>query len=136
MRLVHIHQLQTLHLCYGSKVNLGSYGVTGLKCRFSYQNCLNTSVTKVLLLLLVPNGVPWNPLKTLSHRNFAIKLAPYMSVLSKTIIREKVKCQTVSKWRPNNRFLFCVISTFVKIGKTAFTKEFFNEIWLKVGEHE
>ena len=46
------------------------------------------------------------------------------------------KCCTVSKWRPNNRFLFRVISILAKIWKTAFPKEFFNEIWLKVGEHE
>ena len=36
------------------------------------------------------------------------------------------KCCTVSKWRPN----------LAKIWKTTFPKEFFNEIWLKVGGHE
>ena len=46
------------------------------------------------------------------------------------------KCCTVLKWRPNNRFLFCVISILAKIWKTTFPGEFFNEIWLKVGEHE
>ena len=45
------------------------------------------------------------------------------------------KCCTVSKWRPNNRFLFRVISILAKIWKTTFPKEFFNEIWLKVVEH-
>ena len=49
---------------------------------------------------------------------------------------KKIKCCTVSKWRPNNRFLFCVISILAKIWKTTFPKEFFNEIWLKVGEQE
>ena len=46
------------------------------------------------------------------------------------------KCCTVSKWRPNNRFWFRVISILAKIWKTFFPKEFFNEIWLKVGEYE
>ena len=46
------------------------------------------------------------------------------------------KCYTVSKWWPNNRFLFRVISILAEIWKTTFPKEFFNEIWLKVGEHE
>ena len=46
------------------------------------------------------------------------------------------KCCTVSKWRPNNRFSFCIISILAKIWKTTFPKEFFNEIWLKVGKHE
>ena len=42
----------------------------------------------------------------------------------------------ISKWWPNNQFLFRVISILAKIWKTTFPKEFFNEIWLKVGEHE
>ena len=46
------------------------------------------------------------------------------------------KCCTISKWLPNIRFLFCVISILAKIWKTTFPKEFFNEIWLKVGEYE
>ena len=43
---------------------------------------------------------------------------------------------TVSKWRPNNRFLFRVISILAKFWKNTFPKEFFNEIWLKEGEYE
>ena len=43
---------------------------------------------------------------------------------------------TVSKWRPNNRFSFRDISISAKIWKTTFPKEFFNEIWLKLGEYE
>ena len=42
--------------------------------------------------------------------------------------KKKWKCCTVSKWRPNNRFLFRVISILAKIWKTTFPKEFFNEI--------
>ena len=45
------------------------------------------------------------------------------------------KCCTVSKWRPNNRFLFRLISILAKLSKTTFPKEFFNEIWLKEGEY-
>ena len=36
----------------------------------------------------------------------------------------------------NNQFSFCVILISAKIWKTAFPKEFFNEIWLKLGDHE
>ena len=43
---------------------------------------------------------------------------------------------TVSKWRPNNRFSFRDISISAKIRKTTFPKEFFDEIWLKLGDHE
>ena len=50
--------------------------------------------------------------------------------------KRKIKCCTVSKWRPNNRFLIRVISVLANIRKTTFPKEFFNEIWLKVGEHK
>ena len=46
------------------------------------------------------------------------------------------KCCTNSKRGPNNQFLFRVILILAKIWKTTFPKEFFNEIWLKVGEHE
>ena len=43
---------------------------------------------------------------------------------------------TVSKWRPNNRFSFRDISILAKIWKTIFLKEFFNKIWLKLGDHK
>ena len=43
---------------------------------------------------------------------------------------------TVSKWRPNNQFLFRDISILAKIWKTTFPEEFFNEIWLKLGDHK
>ena len=42
----------------------------------------------------------------------------------------------VSNWWPNNRFSFRVISISAKIWKTNFPKEFFNEIWLKLGVQE
>ena len=50
--------------------------------------------------------------------------------------KKNQKCSTVSKWRPNNRFMFRVISILAKIWKNTFPKEFFKEIWLKVGEHQ
>ena len=73
-----------------------------------------------------------------------MKFAPYMYGLLKiTILKKKIeklkknwKCCTVSKWRSNNWFLFHVISILARIWKTTFPKEVFNEIWLKVGEHE
>ena len=40
------------------------------------------------------------------------------------------------KMAANNRVLFRVISILAKIWKTTFPKEFFDEIWLQVGEHE
>ena len=101
-------------------------------------------MTKVLLLPLVPKGggVPrdqtvenhfpsrifqWN----LHHICMDYKKSQFCKKKKK-----KWKCCTVSKWRPNNRFLFRVISILAKIWKTTFPKEIFNEIWLKVGEHE
>ena len=42
----------------------------------------------------------------------------------------------VSKWPPNNRFSFRVISISAKIWKNTFPKEFFNEIWLKLEDHQ
>ena len=61
-----------------------------------------------------------------------------MYTLNTTIFQQKkyLKFFTVSKWRPNNRFSFRVISISAKIWKNTFPKEFFNEIWLKVGDYE
>ena len=47
-----------------------------------------------------------------------------------------LKCCSVSKWRPNNRFLFRVILILAKFWKNTFPKEFYNEIWLKERECE
>ena len=46
------------------------------------------------------------------------------------------KCCTVSKWRPNNRFLFLFTSILATFWKTTFQREFLNEIWLNEGEYE
>ena len=61
-----------------------------------------------------------------------------MYTLNTTIFQQKkyLKISTVSKWRPNNRFSFRFISISAKIWKNTFPKKFFNEIWLKVGDHE
>ena len=45
-------------------------------------------------------------------------------------------CCTVSKWGPNNPFLFLVILILDKILKTFLPKEFFNEFWFVVRQHE
>ena len=42
IKLIHVHQLETLYQWYGSKINLGSFGVAGVKRSFS---------AKMLLLL-------------------------------------------------------------------------------------
>ena len=39
IRLIHVDQLKTLYLCYGSSVNLGSFGVTRVKRSFSLKCC-------------------------------------------------------------------------------------------------
>ena len=35
IRLIHVHQLETLYYVMGLNVNLGSFGVTGVKRLFS-----------------------------------------------------------------------------------------------------
>ena len=62
----------------------------------------------------------------------------YVRAIKITILQKKIwKCCTVSKWQPNNLFLFRVISILAKIWKTTFPrKESLNEILLKVGEYE
>ena len=95
-------------------------------------------VTKEFSLPLVPKGSMEPPLrKPFSRRNFAMKFTPYI-YYKKYISGKNIKWYTVSKWRPNiKRFLFCVILILANILKNHFPKWFFfNEIWLKVGEHE
>ena len=93
---------------------------------------INTEVTKVLLLPLVPKGVfPRNPLiKPLSHRNFAMKFAPYMNGLLKSHNSAKpiLKCCSGSKWRPNNSFFFFILRhfDFGQILKNHFPKGIFQ----------
>ena len=69
-----------------------------------------------------------------------MKFAPYMHGLWKiTILQKKKKIENVVPFQNGGQitdFYFRVISILAKIGKTTFPKEFFNEIWLKVGEHE
>ena len=67
-----------------------------------------------------------------------MKFAPYMYTLLKTIIPEKkIKMLHRFKMAANNRFLYRVASILAKIcKKNTFPREFFNEIWLKVGEHK
>ena len=116
-------------------------------CKMSYLGSyqvwtiiLNTEVTKVLLLPLVPKGggVPRDPSV---EKHFSTGILQWnlhrmcMDYKNSQFWKNFLKCCTVSKWRPKNRFLFRVISILAKIWKTTFPKEFFKEIWLKVGEH-
>ena len=90
----------------------------------------------VFLLPLMPKGgFHGTPLrKTLSHRNFAMKFAPYMYALLETIIPEKkFKCCTVSEWRPNSPIFISRRFDFGQNLKNHFPKGIFNEMWLKVG---
>ena len=76
-----------------------------------------------------PRGVPWNPLKkTTFPQEFCNEICTiYVWTIKNHNSGNKFwKCCTVSKWRPNNRFLFRVISILSKIWKTTFPKEFFN----------
>ena len=87
-------------------------------------------------------GVPWNPPeKTTFPLEFCNEICTiYVQDIKNhnSAKKKNFKCCTVSKWRPNNRFLFRVISILAKFWKTTFPKEleFFNEIWLKEGEYE
>ena len=71
-----------------------------------------------------------------------MKFTPYMYALLEIIIPDFFffVCFFLmmhrSKMAAKYRFLFHTISILAKIWKTTFPKEFFNEIWLKVGEHE
>ena len=111
------------------------FTLTTCKCKYLG----HLKVTKVLLLPLVPKGgsmeLPWeNHFSTgiLQWNLYHICTGYKKSQFCKKIL----KCCSVSKWRPNNRLLFRVISILAKFWKTTFPKEFFNEIWLKEGEYE
>ena len=60
-------------------------------------------------------------------------VVPYVCTLITTTFQKKYLQN--GKWRPNNQFLFRVISIVVKILKTAFPKEFFKEIRLKLADN-
>ena len=88
-----------------------------------------------------PRGVPWKPPwenhfpTGILHWNLHhICTGHKKSQFCKK--KKKLKCCTVSKWRPNNRFLFRVISILAKFWKNTIPKEFFNEICLKEGKYK
>ena len=90
---------------------------------------INTYVTKVLLLLLVPKGVPWNPPWEIQFptRILHWNLHHICTGNKKSqFCKKNFKCCTVSKWRPNNRFLFRVISNLAKFWKKQFPKGIFQ----------
>ena len=74
-------------------------------------------------------GGPWNPLrKPLSHREFCNEICTIYVRARKNHNSAKriLKCCTVSKWGPNNRFLFRVISILAKFWKNHFPKGIFQ----------
>ena len=88
-------------------------------------------------------GLHGTPLrKPLSLRNFAITTTMYIYTLKTTIFKQKKKKYTpqkftISKWHPNDQFLFWFISILIgKNLKNLFSKRIFNEIWLIIGDHE
>ena len=91
-------------------------------------------------LPLVHNGGSMEPpqRKPLSHRIFKIIFTPYVYTLITTIFLEK-KYKIFVPFQNGGQktdFSFRVILISAKIWKTTFPKEFFNEIWLKLGDHE
>ena len=89
-------------------------------------------------LPLVHRGFHGIPKKTTFPAEF-LKLSLlhiYNTLITTLFQKKKWNICTVSKWWPNNQISFRVISILAKIWKTTFPKEFFNEIWLKLGDHE
>ena len=76
--------------------------------------------------------------KPLSHRNFLIIFTPYVYTLITTIFQEKnykifVPFQNGGQITD---FHFASFRFWPKFEKNTFPEEFFNEIWLKLGDHE
>ena len=70
-----------------------------------------------------------------------MKFAPYYvwTIINHNSAKKKKKFENVVLFQNGGQitdFYFRVISILAKIWKTTFPKEFFNEIWLKVGEYE
>ena len=64
-----------------------------------------------------------------------MKFDPYTYALLQFIIPEKKL--NVAPFQNGGQITdFYFVSILAKIWKTTFPKEFFNEIWLKVGEHK
>ena len=87
-------------------------------------------MTKVLLLPLVPkggfHGTP--PEKTTFPPEFYNEILHHICTGHKNhnCAKKNLKCCTVSKWRPNNRFLFRIISILAKFWKNPFPKRIFQ----------
>ena len=61
----------------------------------------------------------------------------YYYTLKTAIFKQKIPQKIiVLKWQPNDQFSFRVTSISAEIWKITFPKEFFDEIWLIVGDHE
>ena len=64
------------------------------------------------------------------------KLAPYLTPKITINQQKRKKNVQFQNGGQKTNFRFRKISHVTKIWKTTFPKEFFSEIWLKVGEHE
>ena len=76
--------------------------------------------------------------KPLSHRNFLIIFTPYVYTLITTIFQEK-KYKIFVPFQNGGQitdFHFASFRFWPKFEKNTFPKEFFNEIWLKLKDHE
>ena len=83
------------------------------------------------------NGTPYeNHYSTGFLKSFPHHIGLYLHQSQPYSSKNEQNILTVSKLRPNNRFSFRVISILAKVYKTTFPKEFFNSIWLKLGDHE
>ena len=90
---------------------------------------VHTYVTKVLSLPWCPKGFHGTPFKKSTFPpEFCNEICTIYERTQKISILEKKKekCCTVSKWRPNNQFLFWVIPILVKMLKTTFPEIFFQ----------
>ena len=110
-------------LCFCKTIGLNnSFAVIEKKIRF-----LTLKWPKYFYSHWCPGG-PW---KTTFPPEFCNEICTiYVWAIKITILQKKKyrKCCTISKWQPNNWFLFRLISIFAKIWKTTFPNEFFNEI--------
>ena len=61
IRLIHAHWLEALYLCYGSKVNLGLFGVTGVKRQIKQKMHYLLYLTKNIHVIHTC-ALAWDPL--------------------------------------------------------------------------
>ena len=118
----------------------GALQTLGLKIIFQVES--NTSCIITLILPLTLNCIRYPALPLVHNGGFhgtppeKTTFPPeFVNYLYTICIYTNHNHISVSKWRSNNRFSFRVILISVKIWKTVFPTEFFNEIWLKLGDY-